>query len=173
MNIREFIGHYRNHPVLFVGASLSLRYLNNAFTWDGLLKYISFELKGNNEFYLDTKAECRDNGRYDYTKVATKIEQEFNAELGKNRNGKFKEINDVFYREMEKENYLSRFKIYISQLVSELDYKEEKREELAELKKIRKNIGSVITTNYDGLVEDVFGFEPLVGNDILLNLNSG
>uniref|UniRef100_UPI0013D5EB21 SIR2 family NAD-dependent protein deacylase n=1 Tax=Klebsiella pneumoniae TaxID=573 RepID=UPI0013D5EB21 len=41
--------------------------------------------------------------------------------------------------------------------------------ELAELKKIRKNVGSVITTNYDGLVEDVFSFEPLVGNDILLS----
>lgn len=169
MNIHEFIGQYRNHPVLFVGAGLSLRYLNNSFTWDGLLKYIAFELKGNNEFYLDIKAECRDNGKYDYTKIATKIEQEFNADLGKDRNGKFKKINDIFYNEMESENYLSRFKVYISQLVSELNYKEEKKEELAELKKIRKNIGSVITTNYDALVENVFGFEPLVGNDILLS----
>ncbi|MBT0074521.1 SIR2 family protein [Vibrio alginolyticus] len=169
MNIREFISQYRNHPVLFVGAGLSLRYLNNAFTWDGLLKHIAFELKGNNEFYLDIKADSRENGKYDYTKVATKLEQEFNADLGKNRDGKFKEINDIFYREMEKENFLSRFKIYISQLVSELDYKEDKRDELAELKKIRKNIGSVITTNYDSLIEDVFGFEPLVGNDILLS----
>ncbi|HCT3601395.1 TPA: SIR2 family protein, partial [Klebsiella pneumoniae] len=54
-------------------------------------------------------------------------------------------------------------------LVEKLSYREEKKEELAELKKIRKNIGSVITTNYDGLVEDVFGFEALVGNDILLS----
>jgi hypothetical protein len=53
MNIREFIGQYRNHPVLFIGAGVSLRYLNNSHTWDGLLKYIAFELKGNNEFYLD------------------------------------------------------------------------------------------------------------------------
>ncbi|MDO6641176.1 hypothetical protein Q4557_14540 [Shewanella sp. 5_MG-2023] len=89
MNIHEFIGQYRNHPVLFVGAGLSLRYLNNSFTWDGLLKHIAFELKGNNEFYLDIKAECRDNGKYDYTQIATKIEQEFNADLGKDRHGKF------------------------------------------------------------------------------------
>ena len=72
MNIQEFIGQYRNHPVLFVGAGVSLRYLNNAFTWDGLLKHIAFELKGNNEFYLDIKAESRENGKYDYTKVAAK-----------------------------------------------------------------------------------------------------
>ncbi|WP_061039513.1 SIR2 family protein [Vibrio coralliirubri] len=169
MNIREFIGQYRNHPVLFVGAGVSLRYLNNAHTWDGLLKHIAFELTGNHEFYLDIKAGCQVNGKYDYTTVATKLEQAFNAALSEDRNGKFKAINDIFYQEMAQENNLSRFKIYISQLLGQLDYKEDKREELAELKKIRKNIGSVITTNYDGLVEDVFGFEPLVGNDILLS----
>lgn len=169
MNIEEFIGQYRNHPVLFVGAGISLRYLKNAFTWDGLLKHIAFELKGNNEFYLDIKAESRENGKYDYTKVATKLEQEFNKVLGQDRHGKFKDINDVFYHEMETENYLSRFKIYISQLVKQLNYKEDMLDELSELKKIRKNIGSVITTNYDSLIEDLFGFEELVGNDILLS----
>ena len=32
-----------------------------------------------------------------------------------------------------------------------------------------KNISSVITTNYDSFIEDVFGFTPLIGNDILLS----
>lgn len=169
MNIQEFIGQYRNHPVLFIGAGVSLRYLNNSHTWDGLLKYIAFELKGNNEFYLDIKAECQVDGKYNYSLIATKLERAFNQALGEDRNGKFKEINDYFYSEMERENNLSRFKIYISKLVRNLDYREDKKEELAELKKIRKNVGSVITTNYDGLVEDVFSFEPLVGNDILLS----
>lgn len=169
MNIREFIGQYRNHPVLFIGAGLSLRYLKNAFTWDGLLKHISYELSGNHEFYLDIKATSRVNGRYDFTRVATRLEQEFNSHLSSNRNGKFQDINDMFYQEMESGNCLSRFKIYISKLVKELTYKEEKKDEIAELKKIRKNIGSVITTNYDELIEDVFGFAPLVGNDILLS----
>ncbi len=169
MNIRDFIGQYRNHPVLFIGAGISLRYLDNSHTWDGLLKHISFELKGNNEFYLDIKAECQVDGKYNYSLIATKLEKAFNQALGVERNGKFKEINDVFYSEMERENNLSRFKIYVSNLVGSLSYKVERRDELAELKKIRKNIGSVITTNYDGLVEDVFGFEPLVGNDILLS----
>jgi len=169
MNIREFIGQYRNHPVLFIGAGVSLRYLNNSHTWDGLLKYISYELKENHEFYLDIKAECQVDGKYNYSLIATKLEKAFNQALGNDRNGKFKEINDYFYTEMERENNLSRFKIYISKLVGDLDYKESKKQELAELKKIRKNVGSVITTNYDALVEDVFGFEPLVGNDILLS----
>lgn len=169
MNIREFINQYRNHPVLFIGAGVSLRYLNNSYTWDGLLKHITIELTGNAEFYLDIKSQCQVDGKYDFTIVAGKLEEAFNQTLSKDRNGKFKEINDIFYEEMESENNLSRFKIYISQLLSELDYREEMLGEIAELKKVRKNIGSVITTNYDRLVEDVFGFQPLVGNGILLS----
>ena len=56
MNIVDFIGKYKNHPVLFIGTGLSLRYLDNAYTWDGLLSKIATELKGNNEYYLDIKS---------------------------------------------------------------------------------------------------------------------
>ncbi|HDT4817852.1 TPA: SIR2 family protein, partial [Klebsiella aerogenes] len=35
--------------------------------------------------------------------------------------------------------------------------------------KMRKNIGSIITTNYDTLIEQFFEFEPLIGNSILLS----
>lgn len=169
MNIRGFIEQYRNHPVLFIGAGVSLRYLNNSYTWDGLLKNIAIELTGNGEFYLDIKSQCQVDGKYDFTMVASKLEKAFNQALSEDRNGKFKAVNDIFYEEMDKENNLSRFKIYISQLLGKLDYREEMAHEIAELKKIRKNIGSVITTNYDCLVEDVFGFQSLVGNDILLS----
>lgn len=169
MEIKDFIGQYRNHPVLFVGTGVSLRYLENSFTWDGLLAHIAFECTGNKEFYLDIKAKSRVDGKYDYALVASNLEDIFNTALEKDRNGKFKHINDIFYSKMENDSYISRFKIYISTLLSELKYKDDKLDELAELKKVRKNIGSVITTNYDSLVEDVFGFEPLIGNDILLS----
>ena len=64
---------------------------------------------------------------------------------------------------------MSRFKIYISEIFSEIKINPEKNDEIAELKKIRKNIGSVITTNYDKLIETLFEFNPLIGNDILLS----
>jgi hypothetical protein len=169
VNIRDFVHQYRNHPVLFIGAGISLRYLKNSYTWDGLLKHINFELTGNAESYLDIKARCQFDGKYDYTIIAKKLEVLFNEALENDRNGKFKEINDIFYENMDKDINLSRFKIYISELLGTVDYKEEMLNEISVLKKIRKNIGSVITTNYDGLIEDVFGFEPLVGNDILLS----
>ena len=38
MNIADFVKQFRNHPVLFVGTGMSLRYLKNSFSWDDLLK---------------------------------------------------------------------------------------------------------------------------------------
>jgi len=169
MNIKEFISKYKNHPVLFVGTGVSLRYLKNSFSWDGLLSYISFELKNDEEFYLDLKAKCFKNGKYNFEEIANLLEKEFNQQLSKDRDGKFKNINDRFYQSMKEEVNLSRFKIFISNILSSLETKEEKKEELELLKKIRKNIGSIITTNYDMLIEKIFDFSPLIGNDILLS----
>lgn len=64
MEISEFVGRYRNHPVLFVGAGVSLRYLEKSFTWDGLLSKIAYELKGNVEYYLDVKSNCETGGLF-------------------------------------------------------------------------------------------------------------
>lgn len=171
MNINKFISKFENHPVLFVGTGMSLRYLENSYTWDGLLKKISKELTNNNEFYLDLKSKCYENRNdsYNYAKIATLLEKEFNEKVAANRDGKFKEINDIFYENMEKDINTSRFKIYISQILSNLDFKSNMKDELNELKKIRKNISSIITTNYDELIEKVFEFNPLIGNNILLS----
>tara|TARA_R110002033_G_scaffold17587_1_gene47657 strand:- start:3840 stop:5381 length:1542 start_codon:yes stop_codon:yes gene_type:complete len=169
VDISEFIGKYKNHPVLFVGAGVSLRYLNNSYTWDSLLKHVAQELTGNPDNYFDIKSECYVSGKYNYSQIATKLETIFNLALSKDRYGKFRDINDIFYQEMEDGGTPNRFKIYLSKLLSELNYREDMAVEISELKKVRKNISSVITTNYDGFIEDVFDFEPLVGNDILLS----
>lgn len=169
MQIYDYINRYTNHPVLFVGTGLSLRYLDNSYTWDGLLSKVAFELKENEEYYLDLKSESEQNGKYRLEIVAGKLEEDFNKELKATRNGKFKKVNDIFYENMAKGKKLSRFKIYLSQLLTELKYKGLKKDEISELKKTRKNIGSIITTNYDRLIEDTFEFRPLIGNDILLS----
>ena len=89
--------------------------------------------------------------------------------MEKDRDGRFKSVNDRFFEGMKDGENISRFKIYISDLLKNSDFKEEKREELSAFKKIRKNISSIITTNYDNLIEEVFTFKPLIGNDILLS----
>lgn len=167
MDIADFIRQFQNHPVLFVGTGMSMRYLKNSYSWDGLLKKICYELKGNDEYYYDVKSNHYENGEYAYDEIATDIEMEFNDTLVKDRNGKFKEINDLFYSNMGKGINVSRFKLYISEIFKNLEYRESS--EIAELKKVRKNISSIITTNYDCMLEDIFGFKPLIGNDILLS----
>ncbi|HDA9686413.1 TPA: SIR2 family protein, partial [Listeria monocytogenes] len=109
------------------------------------------------------------DGTFSYEEIASDIESLFNNTLSQDRDGKFKEINDVFYDNMENGINLSRFKIYISKLQDDLSIKKDKQAEITALKKVRKNIGSTITTNYDELIEDLFEFSPLVGNDILLS----
>ncbi|WP_342221220.1 hypothetical protein [Candidatus Fukatsuia endosymbiont of Tuberolachnus salignus] len=85
MNIQEFISHYKNHPVLFIGTGFSLRYLKNAYSWDGLLSKISLELTDNAEFYYDLKASCMLSGVCHFDRLATKLEKEFNQRLSKER----------------------------------------------------------------------------------------
>lgn len=87
----------------------------------------------------------------------------------KERNGKFREVNDEYYRYMEQGFNISRFKLYIAKLFSSLRLRTEKLGEIEKLKKARRNISSVITTNYGQFIEKELGFIPLIGNNILLS----
>ncbi|MCU4708328.1 SIR2 family protein [Acinetobacter pittii] len=171
MDIFDFINNYKNHPVLFIGTGFSLRYLSNSYSWEGLLKKIAFELKGNNEFFHDLKGQVYDrrSGTYDFMRLASLLQEEFNNQISADRNGKFKEINDEYYNKSDEGITSDKFKIYISKLLNELNIKEEKREELEVFNLLSKNISSIITTNYDNLIEVVTEFDPLVGNNILLS----
>lgn len=172
MKIDEYISRYKNHPVLFVGAGMSLRYLNNAYNWDALLQKIALEIFETEEDYFNIKSDCMDsNDVCDYAAVGTRIEEEFNKRTKEEplRSGKFKEINDQFFASMKLGNNVSRFKLYLVSLLKELNYKDDMLDEIKEFKKVRKNISSVITTNYDQLIEDIFEFKPLIGNEILLS----
>lgn len=124
MNIKEFFAQYQTHPVLFVGTGLSLRYYKNSYTWDGLLKYVVEQYSGNEEHYLDLKSTCQKNGVFDYPKLGGLVEKEFNEYASQDRNGKFKSVNDVFYAEMQKGNNISRFKIYLADLLSKIEFQD-------------------------------------------------
>ena len=69
MNIQDFISNFHNHPVLFIGTGMSLRYLENSYTWDDLLSKVSNDFIGSNEYYLDVKSKCENGGSYDYPKI--------------------------------------------------------------------------------------------------------
>ncbi|WP_217186562.1 SIR2 family protein [Enterobacter soli] len=170
MNINDFVTNYRNHPVLFVGTGFSLRYLTTAFSWDSLLKKVVVDLTGNVEEYFDIRYRYQNNGTTNYEKVASDIEVMFNTVLAEDRHGRFSFINDEFYRDMENGgNGRSRFKMYLAHLLADTTLKDGADDEIKLLTKARKNIGSIITTNYDLLIEKIFEFSPLIGNNILLS----
>ncbi|WP_367769190.1 SIR2 family protein [Flavobacterium sp. WC2421] len=170
MNIKEFVGKFKSHPVLFIGTGVSLRYLNNSYSWDSLLKSICKIIYSNEEKYLDIKAKyIIDNGVFDFPKIGFDIEEDFNQFLMDNRNGDYKQINDQYYESIANGKPISRFKLYISYLLKDLDFDPSKKDEIELLKQLKNNISSVITTNYDTLLESVIGFKPLIGNDILLS----
>ncbi|MBN6522421.1 SIR2 family protein [Acinetobacter pittii] len=167
MQLSEFFSGMRNHPILFLGTGFSLRYLKQSYTWYDLLKKISDDLYGNPRKFLDLVDTCYVNGKSSLELVAERLETKFNELAADDE--RFSEINDIFYDYMAKGIRYSRFKIYICKLLEDISEKEEMSQELAELVKARKNIGSILTTNYDLYVEKFFKFSPLIGNNILLS----
>ena len=52
MDINSFVSKFHTHPVLFIGTGMSIRYLEESFTWRGLLERVMTDLYGNDEeFY--------------------------------------------------------------------------------------------------------------------------
>ncbi len=170
MNIEEYCKMLSNHPILFVGTGMSLRYLKNSYSWEGLLKKIVLSYE-NEEHFFDLKNRASQRNNCDYAYLASLIENEFNAFLSEKeqRSGEFKSVNDRFYQLMRENRQVSRFKIYLSDLLAQCEFKDSMLDEMNEFRLAKKNIASVITTNYDELIEKIFNFLPLVGNDILLS----
>ncbi|ENW92829.1 SIR2 family protein [Acinetobacter dispersus] len=171
MDIFDFVGSYKNHPVLFIGSGFSLRYLKNSYNWPDLLKKIAVDLTGSDEFYLDLRQASIDakKDECNLMLLAGALEEKFNQELINDRNGKFKNINDKFYELSRTNKSISRFKLYVCELLKDINYKENVDEEVHLFKKMSKNISSIITTNYDLLLEELVDFIPLIGNEILLS----
>lgn len=170
MKINDFFVGYRNHPIIFVGAGFSMRYLSVSYSWPALLEKVCVDLTGDNELYKDLVREnSNKDGDANLPAVASSLESIFDAKLKEDRHGKFKDINDEFYRSDDTSSNLSRFKIYISKIVNVSDLRDGADGELAELTLASKNIASVITTNYDSFIESSIGYNAVIGNDILMS----
>ena len=107
MKIEEFISKFNTHPVLFLGTGISLRYYDNAFSWYDLLRQVMVDLTGNEEDFLNIVSHENEF----LPAVSSQIELQFNEALEKDRDGKFKSVNDRFFEAMRNIQNLSRFKI--------------------------------------------------------------
>lgn len=173
MDIKKFMERYDNYPVVFCGTGLSMRYCSNILSWDKLLDKVMYEIYGTDEEYLALKSKHILNDIVDYPSIGLEIEKIFNEFCNGEGKEKFSDINEIFYNSIRNNVNISRFKLYISYILKELEFKDDKIEELENLKICTKNISAFITTNYDVFLEKNTDFEVLVGNDIILKNNYG
>lgn len=75
---------------------------------------------------------------YAFDQIATQLEKDFNQHLKDNRHGKFEYINDLFYANMQRGANISRFKLYLADLLRKVIIKDAALPEISELKKLAK-----------------------------------
>lgn len=167
MEIHDFIAQFKTHPILFVGSGLSRRYLNNYPQWNELLSNISIDIWGDDSVYL----ELSEKYNFDPTLIANDYEELFRKEV--KNNPKFDKIKKQNEENIRNRKIISPFKIYISNIFSNLEYREDLRDEILLFKSLFNSIKSIVTTNYDGMLEDLFNFNKLIGNEIILSKQYG
>ena len=97
MDVKSYVERFTNHPILFIGTGFSMRYIKNSFSWDKLLEHIAYELKRDENYYLDLKYNYQNYDQYNYPMIATSIEREFDKILMEEKPQKFNSINEKFY----------------------------------------------------------------------------
>lgn len=167
MEIKDFVSQFKTHPILFVGSGLSRRYLKESPEWSELLSNISKDIWGNDSVYLDLSEKYN----FEPTLIANDYEDLFRNEI--KNNPKFENIKKQNEENIRNRKIISPFKIYLSTIFSKLEYKEEINEEIELFKSLVNSIKSIVTTNYDGMLEDLFNFNKLIGNDIIFSKQYG
>lgn len=142
-------------PVLFIGSGLSKRYLKDFPKWDELLEKIAGYL-GIDSFLFTIIKQRLGKGESvnaENARIADYLENEITRRMIEEP-----EKVDIHLSDEEKEyihnNNISIFKYLIAKEFRIYEIKEEKLEEINKLKEAIKNVGIIITTNYDKFIED-------------------
>ncbi|RRV04457.1 SIR2 family protein [Pseudomonas sp. v388] len=156
-DIKNCIQDMACQPILFIGSGFTKRYLGGA-GWEELLKYLAEECPEIDRQFAYYKQ------RYpDFVDIGTVFAEKYNDWAWGKEGHPFP---DSLYDEGNApEAYI---KYSVAELFKELLTKEERHlpEEIELLKLIRPH--SIITTNYDGLLEHIFPeYTPVIGQKIL------
>lgn len=168
-NILDNLVKNKRLPILFVGSGFSKRYVNNYPTWMQLLNSMAFQI-GLKEVQIE--AYIQKIKAQNHNATANVINAKYATLLSSMLRDKI--INNELDIEKlldsdELKLYLQGcdcFKLLIAKKFKSLELNEEKKEEIELLKTTRNKISSVLTTNYDDLLNsqifvdsDVFVFQ--------------
>ncbi len=167
--IAALLANNTSLPILFVGSGLSIRYLELP-SWAGLLRQFCVNPAHTYDYYYDKayREIGNDQSRL-FPRIADFIEDDFNEIW-------FSSPDYAASRELHKDEAsrgISPFKLCVGDFFKDkVDFKAQYIDEIELFKRIgNKNIGSIITTNYDLLLETCFSdgsFVSYIGQKELL-----
>lgn len=171
-NVFYNITNTKRLPILFVGSGISKRYTTNDYSWKELLiKCISlYDEKPSLKYrwYLQKAKnliESDDEDHLIFQYIGSWVEEDFNLAYFEGRIELPEEVPDD----------VSPLKVYICELLKAYSIKEEVKDELDILKKLKEKLLTVITTNYDNFIEDdVFvNHDTIIGQKVFMGSEIG
>lgn len=159
-------------PFLFVGSGFSKRYLNLP-DWEGLLKHIANLVSPEPYYYLEKHQIISEeiNKEENYNEFMTRLCDEISLDLSKIwfRDSKFNDSRSEAGEAIEEPGFYP-LKFEVAKFIKSHGLIEESLNSEFELLKsiTQASIGGIITTNYDSLLEETFGFTTYDSQDALL-----
>lgn len=157
-------------PYLFVGSGFSRRYCG-APSWQELLIRLAKETRPDKEYPFASYKSEEEDGEPSiiYPRIASKIEREYNRLFFEGGIEKGQEHAQVDY-EKSGESPFRRHLAHIFSEISKTSLPPDLEEELSDLGVIAKHsVNGVITTNYDGFLENVFpDYDVYIGQEDLI-----
>lgn len=171
MTLKEIVENKR-YPILFIGSGISKRYLKGYPNWKELLHEYYSKLKLKQPYYsylndlrkkyTEKNLENSEISFHINTEAATFIEKQFNEQFYNE-----KIIVPNLTPEEAYDKNISAFKVSVSQRFSKYEYIDGiDKEEINSLRRFLKKARMIITTNYDGFIEDLL-YDDEKGNPVV------
>lgn len=162
--LKNIFGKWKLKPLLFVGSGIAKRYKNMP-NWDELLVEIAKHIFPDDKYYVDRqKNELKKPLKNNEInpKLGSILKDEYNKMF-------FDEKIDIKLQDKYEQNKkIDPFNIYLSEKLKEYKYNNIYEDEKNDFISLKNNVSNIVTTNYDCMLEDVFDFELIIGEEKII-----